>query len=601
MSGETSNDIGVVRLVKAYEPRLDIRADREFVATIGPSNISTRRFRADSISTAQTSWSLTTPSVRIGVDRTIEVDMIYRITFAPQVAGQPVVQLIPNLFNVGNVGPRAYPIHSTCEVVSLTLNDQHVSLDPSDIIHPLLEYGNDIKERQYNMGATPHRPDVFWRYDQPAGPRAPFASWFACGTEDSRRLGFWATRINDTTFDLRCVEQLMISPLVWGDEVQCLFGIQNIDLNLIFKQPLTRILSGDLYNTLFDNGGGVPITFAAGDRANPTVTIVDANLHVTYLQPQAHQIIPARLNYPYYNIKKLSQDIPVDILPNTQFPQDVVYNNITLHEIPKRVYVFALPVLPNVAEAGIWSTPPVAANLDAIKYTDCYAAIDSLTVNFDTQDGRLSTLDSYDLWKISCKNGLKRSFLEWQQFIGSVLCLEFGTDLNLNPLLAPGVRGNYQLSLTVRYKDIRNFNASGNLQDLRTNLEPKRYRAYLIVVTAGIMTIENQLITISIGSITEQQIYAAPWAEAGLRQEIKDMYGGGSYKNVFKALSKSAKAAMPAISGISGVLGDVLAGQPGTMGNIGKAAKVVSALSRGRGGRRMGGAQVSSHSLSRRM
>jgi hypothetical protein len=603
MSGETSSDVGVVRLIKAYEPRLDIRADREFVAMMGPSNISTRRYQADTKSNSQVVWSQTTPSVRIGVDRTIEVDITFRVEHAltvtapppPYVGGPPILN--NNLHSVTDFGPRAYPLHSITEVMSLRLNDQQFTWEPSETVHGLLTYGNTWQDRQYNMGASAHYPDQVWRYDNVVGAaRSPFNSYLQCQSEDSRNIGFWATRINDTTFTIRCVEQIMLSPLTWADEVQCLFGIQNIDFAMTFKQPLERLFSGDQFGSLFTTSAVVPpvqYPFQAGDLVNATYTIQDASLHVTYLQPQASQIIPARLNYPYYQVRKFTKNIDGTVEANVNFPNKTIYNNITLHEIPKRLLLMASPVLPIVG-SGAFNGVRVT---DAYHHVDHFAAIETVTLNFDTQDGRLSTLDSYDLWKIACKNGYKRSWLSWSKYMGSVLALEFGTDLNLNPLLAPGVRGNYQLSLEVQYRDIRNQDSLNNPGDV-SQLEPYTYKAYLIIIPTGIMTIENQLITVSIGSITEQQVYDAPWAEAGLRHEVRNMYGAGSFSNIWKAVKKVGKTAAPVAQGVADVLGDVFsASSDPRYQKAAMASKIASkAISKARGG-----AQVRAHSLSRRM
>ena len=69
-----SGDVGVVRLLKHWDTRLDVRADREMVLQMGAANVSTRKYSADSVSTGQVIFSQTTPSVRVGVDRSIEVD-----------------------------------------------------------------------------------------------------------------------------------------------------------------------------------------------------------------------------------------------------------------------------------------------------------------------------------------------------------------------------------------------------------------------------------------------------------------------------------------------------------------------------------------------
>ena len=84
-----------------------------------------------------------------------------------------------------------------------------------------------------------------------------------------------------------------------------------------------------------------------------------------------------------------------------------------------------------------------------------FGSITNITMSFDNQDDRLASYQPFDLWQIACKNGLKSSWLEWSQILGAPMCLEFATDLNINPLLCPGVRGNFSYQSTVTFSDVR--------------------------------------------------------------------------------------------------------------------------------------------------
>ena len=59
------SDTGKISVLRVKEPRLDIKADREYVALLGASNISTKGYTADSYSTSSAMWSITSPSVRV--------------------------------------------------------------------------------------------------------------------------------------------------------------------------------------------------------------------------------------------------------------------------------------------------------------------------------------------------------------------------------------------------------------------------------------------------------------------------------------------------------------------------------------------------------
>jgi hypothetical protein len=353
------------------------------------------------------------------------------------------------------------------------------------------------------------------------------------------------------------------------------------------------MFSGNFSDMLDKSNGDTKLSFEL--LAN------DCKLHMTYLQPQANQVVPSRLNYEYYQIRKFQQSVGKLIEPLDGF--EVNYNNITLHEIPKRMYIFAAPKNQQVSLTEKEGVTDLKTQQEAnMAQCNFFARVNSLAVNFDSQDGRLSTLDSYDLWKMSSKNGLTKSYKQWEHGVGSVLCIEFGKDMNLNPLLAPGVRGNFQLSLNVKYQDIRDACYSSNPSDL-TSEGPKDYTAFLVIVPTGVVTIDNQLITTSIGSVTEENIFEAPWLAAGTRVEYSGM-SGGNLKGIFNALSKGIKVASKGVPIIGPVVGNLLSQLDDPRAQMmGQVVKAVSKSMGGRtsGGRRTGGAKVRSNSLARRM
>jgi hypothetical protein len=186
------------------------------------------------------------------------------------------------------------------------------------------------------------------------------------------------------------------------------------------------------------------------------------------------------------------------------------------------------------------------------------------------------------------------------------MCLEFGTDLNLNPLLCPGVRGNFQVSANVTFRDIRTPTGAGaayygeNVLNVE-QMEPKPYRAYMVIVNTGIVSIQNQLITTSIGSLTEIQVEDAPWLAPGMRQSLRGLTGEGSLSNLWSAAKKIATKVRPFISPVASVVSEIakLSNDPRAQA-ASNVANIVSKVARGNG-RVVGGKRVGSHSLSRRM
>ena len=610
----TASEEGVVRLVKAMEPRLQIDADRELVAVLGASNISTQIYSADSSTSGQLNWSITTPSVRVGVDRKMWIESSWDISFdagdlAQNFVTVPTTQ--SELNDVAQFGPRQWPLHSVAQVFSLRLNDQQFSWEPAQIVHQMLQCGLTEAERQYHMCTTPHMPDYQFVYNVQTGSvRNPFSTWTnSAPSEDSRAPQLWLEILPGPAvgFRLICMEPILMSPCVFGErEVQALYGIQNIDLSISLTSTLSHVLSGYLYNSYFkmNQGGTTPTEWGAKINVSPG-NVESMRLHITYLQPPASMRVPPRLNYAYNTVRKFETPAAQTVAPGATF--NINYNNVTLHEIPRRIIYFAKPRPSTVALAQRYPPAPAQPPFgtpgyrDAINSPDFCAQILRVNINFDVQDSRLSTLESRDLYYLATKNGWKRSWNMWSQFTGSVLPLEMGTDINLSPLLCPSVMGNFQISANIQYRDIRDPGLLEAGQGSNFGTEALEYIGYFIIVPVGVMTISQQMITVSVSTITEKQVLESPWAAVGIREELKNMYGAGSFKSITHAIKKAARKVAPMVHGISGVVGDVLASSSDPrLKNAAMAAKVLSGVTKGNG-RRTGGQKVRCASLARRM
>lgn len=365
-----------IKVLKVREPRLDIDADRTYVAMIGGSNVTTKSYTSDTASNQQIIWSITTPSVRVGMDRRMDIEFSCNVSCLNNVGAAAPLLAVPtptSWSDVVNAGLRQFPLHSIIEVVNVRLNDQALSYEPSQLIHALTEYGNDEEDRQYFMGSTPHKPDISPDYGLVAanvGNRNPFISYWNAGSEDARGLRFWTTQVDANTFQLKIVESLMMSPFYWGKtDHQALFGIQNVDVTLTLTN-IKKVLAGALAGLV-----GTPASvFPTGVNVNSLQVNVNPDssqkMHLTFITPQPDQVPPRLLHYPYYQIKRWSQNALPYVGGEVRTEN---YNNITLHEIPKRFYIFAKPTQNN--------DPTVA---------DYFLAIDRVVINFDNQDKFLS-------------------------------------------------------------------------------------------------------------------------------------------------------------------------------------------------------------------
>lgn len=569
-----------ISLKKILDPRLAVEQERLWVIPVGPSIVTTTSYNCDSVSESQLKWSIVTPSLEDGFDRKVIIDSVWEIYDSLGTAPEPL--------NFGNtsVGIRQWPVHSVTTNLQSRLNGYTTSWEPQELIHSLTSYGNDENDRQYYMSATPHKPDFYYSYNT-AGmgqDRNPFSSYLDSGFEDSRGLSVWLEpNVVANRLQVRVREHLMISPFNWGPkDYAALFGVRTFDLTLALGNN-RRFIAGTPNGWAGSPGSIFPTAAFANLKCAPVLNNTSAHtLHLTFITKQPDMSIPNLINYPYYECIKYPQSMPS--LAVNALPVSVQFNNVSLTHMPSRIYIYAKPSLNNAS---------------TVEIPDTHLAIDDITMTLANRTGRLSSLDSYDLHRISAKNGFHRSFVAWNKFYGSVLCLVPGMDLDLSPLLAPGVDGYYQFNFKVSLRDLRKSFVAG--------IDPPNVLAYtlmLVTVNDGVMTINNATVDANIGGLTEMDVEATKdYLNPGIRMETLDYSGGLSFSDIWSGIKKGFKSVAPVVATVADIAGDVASAIPHPAARgIGVGSKVLSSVLKKTAGRKTarGGARLRASSLARR-
>ena len=207
-------------------------------------------------------------------------------------------------------------MHSIMQLCTLELNDQSLSLSPYEYIHALMNYSTDITDRDIWLSGDVHYPDNNITYAAIAGnigTRSPYSTYYNSNPEVSRNIGIWMyINPNDPTqliFESRCV--LMMSPFVWSksENSQCLFGIQNLKLNITLDK-LLRLIGGITAanwvadaNAVFGNASTL-----ANLTVVPDPAVTNHILTINYLTPFSDMPVPKVLQYSYYKINQLTQN-----------------------------------------------------------------------------------------------------------------------------------------------------------------------------------------------------------------------------------------------------------------------------------------------------
>ena len=190
------------------------------------------------------------------------------------------------------------------------------------------------------------------------------------------------------------------------------------------------------------------------------------------------------------------------------------------------------------------------------------------------------------------KNGVN---LTWQEFsgrangtmtagaithvptTGSVLCLAFGTDIQLSEdYLAQGSLGSYQLSIKVDVQNQHVEAGSGNANNYIPEL-------MIITQTSGVMVLEKGTCSTYLGLLTKSDVLEASTQQPKSISAVKRLVGGGFFDNLKSVAGKAiaspiAQMALPMASNLAK---EKLA----TMGTKGAIAKAgLEALGYGKNG-----------------
>jgi hypothetical protein len=506
-------------MLRTILPTLDLEDN------ITPKNIvaeSPQEFRivpypATSFSQSNAVWNIIPPAPTTIISRYVRVRMQLQFSITGQ---------IKNINNSGNVyvinsqfaGLCQYPLHQMIATLTITLNNQAITIRPSQLFDKFAHYNFDRETQKSTMSSTPCYPDQAVHYDMLTGRiTSEYALYGSSVDHISRQhtavLTFTSNPILDfpnasatSQFTAEFTEPLMINPLIFDREWWRKPGIAqitNFTVNMAFDpvgiQRVWRQSSNDYVN-----------------YTNIQVTILQPILYLAYYTLPTYMTIPPSLSYPYTAVQNFVYNYAQSYNSLQSFT--LTSNTIQFQSIPHRLYI-------SVSKAY---------NTKIINDSDAFLPITGINITWGNVSGVLSTLSQYDLWLLCEKNGLKQS---WPMFSGQTiniyakaldtgnsyemhvrgpsapLCLEFGSDIQLLNEDYPGKQGTWNFQIQV--------NAFNNTYNAVTP------QLDIIVIYHGTMTIAR-------GSVTLQTGLVAPGAPIpGLAKTTfpkeTDFYSGGKF------------------------------------------------------------------------
>ena len=600
--------------VLVRDPRTILENERDYAVLKCGSQTTWKQWTSTSVSTNTINFSCPPPSGSVIVSRTVYLYVPVRLSFT----GTP-----PNgqtLLNVNRDAPRFLPLSGSLDTIQASINNQTMTFNCADVIHALMHYNTDRDLKEGNYSLSPSATDQAQVYNQLFGfIRNPLQGYGDCNENSVQGRGgfpFWIVQnpisngVNPVTayVDVAFCEPIYMSPFHWGKhEASGFYNVTSMDFTFNWLQNAqNRMWSHD--NVLSAGANNITsgsFQFGGQNIVGPAFTTFPGGqqplLLIQYISPQETQILSPQMpiTYPYFDVQRYITDNQVSVAPAAS--QIFTSNNIQLSSIPRRVYIYLRE-----------RNQDLYNNVSA---TDTYFQIQNINLQFMNKSGLLASATMMDLYKMSKKNHCNMSWTQWsggpvqqpgaffpQQImigtIGSVLCIEFASDIGLDSLDAPGKlsQSTFQITLTAKNMSERSIVPS----------------LYVVPISEGTFTIAGLGSSMTnIGVLSSKDILdceSKPWIDYN---DIEHVNGGDflsglkSFGSKINDFLKKHKVISSVLRSPLGSLADValsgLAGFPVPASRPLAAIASHYGYGEGEGGVVVGGRRLPRHRLQKRL
>jgi hypothetical protein len=309
--------------------------------------------------------------------------------------------------------------------------------------------------------------------------------------------------------------------------------------------------------------GVVTNSGAGGSSSNGVLNyqINSCRLLMNFLTPQPSDLLVPRNVVPYQEFPRYfglnNAVLPAGTLTGrTIVPGsvNVSFNSLQLNQIPDKLIIY---------------TQPLTYNSNTY-CSDHFAPIRNITINFNNQSGLLSTWTRSELYRASRLSGSAQSWFEFSGVCnkdlgcastiqpdgtvgtaypgssisapttGSLLVLEFGTDIELPDYYAPGSLGNFNLQFNLTFENYA--------------LKEETMKIVAITMNSGVFVTEKGQSSVYTGLLTKQDVLEASSMEPITQGKFRRMVGGSFWdtlKSIGSKVWKGVKSALPIASAIA--------------------------------------------------
>lgn len=524
----------------------DITSDLDFAVKSGASQTTFQRFPATSASNSSLIYSIQVPSENVVIGRDILITS--GLSFTLTATNVPAGAVAMNYGATDSL--QAFPLASLMTTATAQINNTAVSVNLQDILPSILRMNNSRELYRFNS-TTPSLPDqAYARYADGVGSNNNPLAGYANASYDIDQVprgshpvsinvvhsvggvpvdaSLVSTNLADTwVIEVSTIvaEPLFLSPFIFGDpeyNLQGLLGINNMTFTFNIDATCKRLFSSSTtfitsiaLGTAANPNGFTSTTQIAGvmnQPANPAMLL-------KFLSTQPSDLIETKNVVPYMDFPRYltSSSNTTPVAPQASVA--LTSSNLQINQIPDLFVI-------NVRK-------PMSAQ--TIQDASVFFTINNVSINLNNQSGLLSSASSYDLWRMSVKNGSTQS---WREFsgvasiavggtgvaavantTGSLLIINPAYDLSLPDYITCGSLGNYNFQFQMGATNT--VSAVGGAA-----ITPE---ICCICVNSGILTTQQGVSAIYTGIITKEMCLSAKskqQASAMKSAEISRMVGG---------------------------------------------------------------------------
>jgi hypothetical protein len=324
---------GTPILFRTTVPTIDLveNLSPKYIVTESPQEFRVVQYPATSFSQSYINWNIIPPSPDTIFSRYIRVTLPVQIT----ITGHNTTGVGSNVVNTLFAGFCTYPLHQIISTLTITFNNQAITIKPSQILDKLYHYTFDREIQKSTMSTTPSYPDQTENYHMIAtGITSEFAD-YSSSVDHISRGSFPIYWINNAylgstgatgsaSFTAEITEPLMINPLIFDQSWWRRAGITqitNLQVNITIDPSAlqNRLWRQDIKdNVVYDS---------------LQVIINQPSLSLIYYTLPTYMAIPPSISYPYAAVQNYIYTF--NQIDNTQVTTNTVTSNtIQFQSIP---------------------------------------------------------------------------------------------------------------------------------------------------------------------------------------------------------------------------------------------------------------------------